>query len=509
MNGRICLSAFAAALIGFSIPAVAQQGAGGANAQNTSALQRYIVKFTDAARGRTAVVQQGGRIVLELPRHAAVAALLPERAVEALQSNPHVAYVEVDPERHPTSVSQTTPYGITMVQADDTAFTATPAAQRLVCVIDSGIYPGHEDFAGIPIGGTNGPNPDLPWDQDGCGHGTHVAGTIAAANNLFGVVGVAPQSVGLHIVRVFGDSCDWTYASTLVAALDACSDAHANVVNMSLGGNNPSRTERTAFAEAYAAGILPVAAAGNGGSPATSYPAGYASVVSVAAVDNTEALASFSQRNADVELAAPGVGVLSTTPWASNVNLEVGTATYAGSHMEGAVEGTVSGELVDGGLCTSAGQWGGKVVLCQRGSNYFRDKVRNVTRGGGVAAVIYNNVTGSFSGTLGNAPVSIMAISISKEDGETALASTGSSATVNDEIVKPGSSYEAWDGTSMATPHVAGVAALIWSYYPGRTVGDIRNALTSSAKDLGAAGRDNSFGFGLVQAKKALDALAP
>lgn len=63
-------------------------------------------------------------------------------------------------------------------------------------------------------------------------------------------------------------------------------------------------------------------------------------------------------------------------------------------------------------------------------------------------------------------------------------------------MIEPGSSYEAWDGTSMSTPHVAGVAALIWSYYPGKTNAQIREALRATAEDLGAAGRDNSFGYG-------------
>lgn len=497
----ICRSLLSLALAASLVVPVAVFAQG---ADRSAAAQRYIVKFKDPARGRAEVARLGGTVVLELPRHAAVAAHLPEHAVAALQSNPHVAYVEADPERHP--MAQTVPYGITMVQATDRAFDASPAGSKKICVIDSGIHPGHEDFAGVAMGGTS--TPDLPWDKDGCGHGTHVAGTIAAANNRFGVVGVAPSQLSLHIVRVFGDSCTWTYASNLVAALDACTDAGANVVSMSLGGSNPSLTENTAFEAAYAANVLSVAAAGNGGSPQVSYPAGYESVVSVGAIDRDKKLADFSQHNADVELVAPGVGVLSTTPWESNVYLQVGRNSYQGNAMTGSKQGSATGVLVDGGLCTSAGAWEDKVVLCRRGSVFFRDKVRNVTRGGGVAAVIYNNVEGNFSGTLGNAPVSIVAISLSKADGEAALRSVGSSATVNSEVVIPGSSYDEWDGTSMATPHVSGVAALIWSYHPAKTAAQIRAALNATAEDLGAPGRDSLFGFGVVRAKNALDWLA-
>ena len=503
MNGRLGLASLAAALVASALPLTAQP----APSTDTGAppgTERYIVKFNDHARGRAAIERAGGRVVLDLRRHAAAAAHLTPQAVGALQANPNVAYVELDPQRHP--MAQAVPYGVTMVQATDPAFSAAPVAQKTVCVIDSGINPAHEDFAGIAITGFD--NPDLQWNQDGCGHGTHVAGTIAAANNLFGVLGVAPTQVSLHVVRVFGDSCDWTYASNLVAAVDACADAGASVLNMSLGGPNPSRTEAAAFDQALASGILPVAAAGNAGNTTKSYPAAYESVVSVGAIDKDKALAGFSQRNADVELVAPGVAVLSTTPWDSNVNLQVGGQTFAGMHMEGGLEDSAAGALVNGGQCTQASNWTGMVVLCERGSNTFRDKIRLVTRGGGIAAVVYNNVEGNFSGTLGNAPVRIPAISLSQADGQAALAYLGQSATVNDEIIMPGSSYEEWEGTSMATPHVAGVAALIWSYFPGKTAAQIRGALTSTAEDLGTAGRDNSFGHGLIRAKNALDALA-
>lgn len=64
-----------------------------------------------------------------------------------------------------------------------------------------------------------------------------------------------------------------------------------------------------------------------------------------------------------------------------------------------------------------------------------------------------------------------------------------------------------WNGTSMATPHVSAVAALVWSCNPSLTNQQVRDALNASAKDKGAAGRDTTFGFGIVQAKAALDLL--
>ena len=93
------------------------------------------------------------------------------------------------------------------------------------------------------------------------------------------------------------------------------------------------------------------------------------------------------------------------------------------------------------------------------------------------------------------------------EDGEYLVANKlGLSGHVESSISIPDSGYEAWGGTSMATPHVSGVAALLWSTRPNRlTNADIREAMVLSALDLGDPGRDNVFGYGLVQAADALE----
>jgi subtilisin family serine protease len=204
--------------------------------------------------------------------------------------------------------------------------------------------------------------------------------------------------------------------------------------------------------------------------------------------------------------------VLSTTPWLDLNRLGAGAATWSGGRLDGAPRTVAVGNLVDGGLCTSAGAWSGKVVLCQRGGISFADKVANVQVGGGLAAVVYNNAAsdptcGVYGGTLGTQPTTtIAAITLSCVDGAAALvaAAAGSSGTVQSVFSVPDSGYEAWDGTSMATPHVSAVAALIWSCHPKKTNQQIRNALTSTARDKGPTGRDNSYGFGIVQAKDAL-----
>jgi subtilisin family serine protease len=488
---------------------------------------RYIVKFNAgrSASGRAALRAAGARVVLSLDPQNAVAARIPEQALQGLQHNANIEYIEVDAIREPMATwndvvvnGETVPFGVQMVQAD--LISSPNPGNRTVCIIDSGYSQQHEDLQDTGVTANTTDAGSGTWNNDSCGHGSHVAGTISAiSGNATGVVGVTP-GVALHIVKVFGDdnlvdggNCAWTYSSTLVNALNKCQAAGANVVSMSLGGSLKSHTEDVAFSNAYTFGILSIAAAGNAGNRTTSYPAGYSSVVSVAAVDANEVVATFSQQNRDVEIAAPGVAVLSTVPWL-DTNTLTATSTWSGGRIEGAARSAATpGLLIDGGQCTAAGPWTAQVVLCQRGTNSFNEKVTNVKNGGGVAAVIYNNVAsdptcGVFTGTLGDGVTStIPAISLSCADGASALADAGLGGTVTSTFTAPGSGYEAWSGTSMATPHVSGVAALIWSCDPSKTNVEIRNAIDGTAKDLGAPGKDNAYGNGLVQAKAALQSL--
>lgn len=445
---------------------------------------------------------------------------VPEQAIAGLRNIPNVVLIEEDAIRYPMSEAvPEAPYGVEMVQAlevwdgdhDGEIDTGAPTGSGIkVCIIDSGLYTGHEDFAGAPVDGylTN-------WNTDTCGHGTHVAGTITASLNDLGVVGVnpgGPNSVELYIVKVFdGPECGWSYSSTLANAAQQCQAAEADIISMSLGGAQKNKTEERVFNNLYSAGILSIAAAGNEGTSAYSYPASYSSVVSVAAIDENKNWADFSQFNNQVELAAPGVSVLSTVPFKNTATVTVNGVTYSGNPIEYAnwtTENGVTGELVDGGLCDNTGAWGGKVVLCQRGDISFYDKVMNVQKSAGAAAIIYNNEPGDFLGTLGEGYTStIPAISLSQENGLALLSYSNQSATVVSTSESPASGYEAWDGTSMATPHVSGVAALVWSAFPLKSNAEIRDALTKTAYDLGDPGLDNYYGYGLVQAKAALDYL--
>ena len=301
--------------------------------------------------------------------------------ISELNNSGAVEYIEVDAKRY--LYAESVPYGITMVQAPlvSDAYTSNIKA----CIIDTGYTLGHLD---LPSSGVTGYafSGHGSWSSDGNGHGTHVAGTIAAiGRNNIGVVGVNPSAkLGLHIVKIFNNSGNWTTASNLVTAIQSCKNAGAKVVNMSLGGSSSTATEQNALASFYQGGMLLVAAAGNAGNSSLSYPASYSSVMSVAAVDSSRNRASYSQYNSQVEIAAPGSSVYST----------------------------------------------------------------------------YKN-----------------------------------------------NSYSTLSGTSMATPHVTGVAALVWSQFPSCTPARIRTALTATAQDRGTAGRDVYYGFGIVRAQNAVSYL--
>jgi len=173
--------------------------------------------------------------------------------------------------------------------------------------------------------------------------------------------------------------------------------------------------------------------------------------------------------------------------------------------MDGSPTGTISAPLADFGLGGSvvAGSMNGMVCLIQRGTYEFGVKVANCQASGGLAAVVYNNAAGSFGGTLGTTPSSIPSVTASDTEGAAMKGQLGQTATV----AVTASNYAYFDGTSMATPHVSAIAALIWSYAPKCTNAQVRTALTSTAMDLGATGRDTKFGYGLVQAQRAKDAL--
>jgi serine protease len=473
---------------------------------------RVVIGYKPGAKAsaKAALGNAKAAIHHELDHLGAIAATMPAAALNGLANNPNIEYVEEDAIRTPMAASpgEVPTYGLKQVQAPQMHAAQQTGAGAKVCIIDSGLKIwGNEPAPGAsPI--TYAPG-NLPANQDGSGHGTHVANTVAGKNGI----GVAPDAE-LVIVRVFGDDGTWTYASSLAAAAQECVVAGADIVSMSLGGARKNRAEQKQFdtmlstASNGGKGILSFAAASNDGNRTTSYPAGYASVVSVAAIDSNKVRATFSNYNRDVELAAAGVGVVSQVPYQAINEVSVEGTIYSGGAFDNSPEGSASGPIVDGGLCNvavAAGTYTGKVVHCQRGEVAFADKVKNAADGGAEAVVVSNNVDGPFSGTLGTYTSPVVAITVSKADG--AALTVGATATVTSTLDEEKNGFEPYNGTSMATPHASGVAALVLGACPSASAAQLRDAMNSTAEDLGAAGRDVNYGYGLVRACSAANSL--
>jgi subtilisin family serine protease len=414
---------------------------------------------------------------------------------------------------------------------------ATGTAIR-VGVIDTGIDAQHPDLAAHFRGGFDFVDNDSdPADLNG--HGTHVAGTIAALDNNLGVVGVAPN-VEIFALRVLGASGSGT-TTDVILAVDWAIANQLHVLNLSLGSSDSALSEEQAFQKAADAGIVVFAASGNcftgceefpeGVKERVDFPAAYSTVISVGAVDSGSRVASFSQRGGQLEFVAPGVGVLSTSRTGLSDIADVAfvdQSFFEADRFTLSPLGEVSGEYVFCGLGKPEeipSGVSGKIALISRGETKFGDKVRNAMAAGARAAIIYNNKPandpdgGTIRGTLcrdfdaANNCINqddlifpyILTISISKEDGEAMLNTNRGLATVS---ARP-DDYAFLNGTSMATPHAAGVGALIWSVAPNATRAQIIDALLTTTVDLGAAGFDTTFGNGLVDAFAAARKLAP
>lgn len=432
---------------------------------------------------------------------------LTEDQVAMMKASGQFGYIEQDVENIPFSTAQVSPYGIAQVQAN--LVSDSNADQMKVCIIDSGYDLGHPD---LPQNATGFADAEVGlWYKDGSGHGTHVAGSIAAINNRVGVVGVLPSDkVGIHAVRVFDDNGKLGYNSRIGRAVDNCVENGANVINMSLGGAGKSQYLEERLNAAYEQGVLLIAAAGNGGDATLSYPASYDSVVSVANIDENRVKNPSSQYNAQVEIAGPGTDVLSTVPRGTGIVAGVtvsGADAFAAAGMTHSVEGKVTAELADCGQALSTCSAPAKICLIERGGATFAKKAQACQAGGGVAALVYNNAAGSFGGTLGdnaNHGITIPVLALTQEAGVALSPFVGKQVTAQLESI---SDFDYKTGTSMASPHVAGVAALVWSNHTQCTNVEIRNALNATAIDLGDTGRDHQYGYGLVQAKAASDYL--
>jgi serine protease len=552
--------------------------------------QRYIVGMKADAAGvvRAAKSAQfAGRDLEDLRYLDSFVVSLTDSEVQAMRRDPSVQFVEsanikffasgtsaparrTIAESHPAD-AQVTPYGITMVHAPS-VWPVTKGEGINVAVVDTGIDYTHPELKDHYKGGFNAiTGSNDPKDDDG--HGTHVAGTIGAADNGLGVVGVAP-GVNLWSAKVLqpdpntgrASGSNAQIASGLNWVLSKKTALGGNwIVNMSLGQCTdtfvsdqcspiPSVAIQNACQKLADAGVLVFAASGNDSTAAhaatVSYPAAFPTVVAVGALDSTQTIASFSDQGPELAISGPGVGVFSTYIVGQGTNSFVTTesALYDAFALRPAGKGTPTGQYVYCGLGATAADFPASVknniALIQRGTATFNLKSKNAITAGAKAVVIYNcsiaatpstctndsfggwTLVGKVNATTGQKdpacdngtssdckddPADLafpwpVDIGISYADGEALRkAVAGSTLTATNAA----DDYAIESGTSMACPHAVGVAALVWSVSPTASATSVKSAIFNTATDLGATGKDNTYGYGLLDAYAATRLMNP
>lgn len=347
-------------------------------------------------------------------------------ATDTLRRLPAVACAELDYAARatdgviPNDPGWSQQWGLQKIGAPSAWQVVTGTPNVVIAIVDTGIHLAHEDLAPqvwtnpgeIPGNriddDANGKVDDVHgwhffhhWTgsefvpdedarvQDDNGHGTHVAGIAAAAtDNGIGVAGIAWQAQLMPVKVLDGYGTGWY--SDIAAGIIYAVDNGARILNLSLGGSEPSETLCAAVEYAHTRGALVIAATGNTGG-AVMYPAACEHALGVAATDPTDTYAAFSNHGPEVDVAAPGVDVYST--------------------------------------------W------CRR-----------------------NDYLGTCLGDY----------------------------------------YFTKSGTSMATPHVSGLAALVWSLWPEWTSEQVARHIQQTAVDLGEPGWDERYGWGRVDAGRAL-----
>ncbi|MEF8812747.1 MAG: S8 family serine peptidase [Halovenus sp.] len=319
-------------------------------------MDEYIVGTVDGdGTAAAATVADAEHGLIDLTEHTPmtlVCGVFSEARRESLRAREDVAFVQRD--RTLTYVSEpggegkqvanggVLPWGIDRVDADVVHAEGATGDGIDVAVVDSGIDDTHPDLGGTladPGEEKNhrswvecaGEDCNYPWSDDG-GHGTHVAGTIAAGDDGDGVVGVAPGTT-LHALKVCGAN-GGCRTSAIVEAIRYAADRGWDLINLSLGSAQEAPALQAAGQYALEAGALPVAAAGNRGRPdSVGYPAAYDEFIAVSATDIDDGIADFASTGPEVDLTAPGQDICSATVGGYDVLAGTSMAT---PHVTGA-----------------------------------------------------------------------------------------------------------------------------------------------------------------------------
>jgi serine protease len=523
--------------------------AGASTATSAPSREHLLVGYNHAptAADRAAIASVGGKIRREFGAISAIAVDLPSGKAADIRSQSGVSYVETDGIRTPLSLSGTLPtsqlvpditnglYGLVTTHTVEAQAAGYTGSGVTACVADTGLDTRHPDIARNLLdtydvfSNRSGLHATDVYDlgvQKTETHATHVSGIVLGADNGLGIVGVAPGAK-LKEARVLKTQTDGSVSgetSEVMAGVLWLAQHGCQVINMSLGGGDRSQAEAALYNHIRNdLHVLIVVASGNDASKKVSFPGGYQSVLTVGAVDSNNQLASFSNTGAQLDVVAPGVNNLSSFPGHLNpldgegrdAYATIGGTTYAALPLEfaGATSASgITGPLVNCHLGQSAADCGanppaGFVALIQRGAVSFAQKVDSAMQAHAAAAILYNNAAngpGNFNGTLGTVDDKgvpwIPAISLSQTDGEAIAAAHPATATAFN-VAMPWN-YDS--GTSMATPHVTGLAALILGKNPRLTPDQVETIIERTTTDLGVPNYDTTFGWGLINSRAAL-----
>jgi len=244
----------------------------------------------------------------------------------------HNTQLKIHAVQSKTEVRPGIPYGVKQIYAPQ-AWSTSTGYRIKIGVIDTGIDYRHPDLLHSVARGINLLNRSmLPLDDNG--HGTHIAGTIAAANSTEGMMGVAPRSI-IYPVKAF-DHNGSAYVSDIILGIDWCVRNHVHLINMSFGMKTRSRALKEIVNKAYLSGISIIASSGNDSKRRTiDYPARYSQSISVGATDRNRRIATFSNRGQYIDIYAPGDKIISS--WTQGKYHEMSGTSMATSHVSGAI----------------------------------------------------------------------------------------------------------------------------------------------------------------------------